>query len=103
MRVFYIDEEEDKSKLTNERNYYVKVDNVNVPDDLKGFKAIKASSIVELTKKVMEYYRFNRNKDTAVQLWSNANYTGKRLDTMEEIPADIEFVWVRVVLNKSEI
>jgi hypothetical protein len=103
MRVFYVDEEEEKSKLAIERNYYVKVDNVNVPDDLKGFKAIKAGSIVELSKKVIEYYGFNKNKDVKVQLWSNANYTGKRLDTMEEIPADIEFVWVRVVLNKSEI
>jgi len=98
MRVFYIDEEEEKSK----RQYYVKVDNVNVPERLKGFKAIKAASIQELIERVKEYYEFTKNQDVSVQLWSNANYTGKRLDTLDKVPDENEFIWVRAVLNKKE-
>jgi hypothetical protein len=98
MRVFYIDEEEEKSK----RQYYVKVDNVNVPERLKGFKAIRATSIQELIERVKEYYEFNKNQDVCIQLWSNANYTGKRLDILDKIPDENEFIWVRAVLNKKE-
>ena len=98
MRVFYIDEEEEKSK----RQYYVKIDNVNVPEKLKGFKAIRAASVKELIERVKDYYEFNKNPDVSIQLWSNSSYTGKRLDTLNGIPDENEFIWVRAVLNKKE-
>mgnify|MGYP003352246227 CR=1 FL=1 len=41
MRVFY-------EEL---RNYYVKLDNVNVPEELKGFKSIDALTTKELIEK----------------------------------------------------
>jgi hypothetical protein len=97
MRVFYIDEE-DKSK----RRYYVKIDNVSVPDDLKGYKAIEAESIDELKKSVMIHYDLNKNKNVSIELWSGQNHMGHRLDILKEIPEDIEFIWVRVVVNKVE-
>jgi hypothetical protein len=97
MRVFYIDEE-DQSK----RRYYVKMDNVNVPEDLKGYKAIEAVSVEELKKLVMAQYDLNKNKNVSIELWSGQNYMGQRLDVLDEIPKEIEFIWVRVVVNKVE-
>ncbi len=97
MRVFYVDEE-DQSK----RRYYVKIDNVNVPDDLKGYKAIEAESVEELKKLVMVQYDLNKNKNVSIELWSGQNHMGKRLDVLDEIPKEIEFIWVRVVVNKVE-
>jgi hypothetical protein len=99
MRIFYIDEDEENSK----RQYYVKIDNINVPDELRGFKAIKAGSIKELMERVMEYYKFSKRSDIEIQLWSNASYVGKRLDTLDEIPMENEFIWVRGVVNKNRI
>lgn len=96
MRVFYVDEEEENSK----RQYYVKIDNVSVPEEFKGFKAIKAGSTEELITRTIEYYGFNRNPDVNIQLWSNSNFTGKRLDTMDKIPDENEFIWIRVVLDR---
>ena len=100
MRVFYVDEDEDKSKKY--RQYYVKIDNVNVPEELKGFKAIEADSTLDLIDRVNKYYGFDKKSDVSIQLWSNSNFTGRRLDTLSGIPVDIEFIWVRLVLNKSE-
>ncbi len=96
MRVFYIDEEEIKQ---SKRRYYVKVDNIDVPEELKGFKAIEASTVKDLKEEIMKYYNF---KDIFnIQLWSNAGFSGKRLDEMETIPLEYEFVWIRGVLNKG--
>lgn len=94
MRVFYIDEED-----TSKRRYYVKIDNVNVPEELKGYKEIEADSIGELKESIKEVYGFNKHKNFELELWSSANHMGKRLDTLEEIPKEIEFVWARVVNN----
>lgn len=98
MRVFYVDEEEEKSKC----QYYVKIDNVNVPERLNGFKAIRAASVKELIERVKEYYEFNKNPNVSIQLWSSANHNGKRLDTLDSIPKENEFIWVRAILNKKE-
>lgn len=96
MRVFYVDEE-DMSK----RRYYVKVDNVSLPNDLKGYKAIEAESIDELKELIKKEYGFNKHKNFEMELWSGQNYMGKRLDILEKIPNEIEFIWVRIV-NKVE-
>jgi hypothetical protein len=99
MRVFYDDEEESKK---SKRRYYVKIDNINVPEELKGYKAIEASSVEELINEVKEYYKFKLHPDFVVQLWSNNNHTGIRLDTLKNIPEEIEFIWVRGVINKTD-
>jgi hypothetical protein len=97
MRVFYVDEEE-----ISKRRYYVKLDNVNVPDNLKGYKAIEAESVEELKKLVMIEYDLNKNNNVSIELWSGQNHMGKRLDVLDEIPKENEFIWVRVVVNKVE-
>jgi hypothetical protein len=97
MRVFYIDEEELKQ---SRRRYYVKIDNVDVPENLKGYKAFEASTVEELKGEILRYYKFKKN--TSIQLWTAAGFTGKRLDEMEIIPLEHEFMWVRVVLNKDD-
>lgn len=97
MRVFY-----DNNESTNlNRNYYVKIDNVAVPDELKGFKLITAFTIEELILKVGKYYGLDKNPDVLIELWSNSNFTGKRLDILKEIPLENEFMWVRVKLDKK--
>jgi len=97
MRVFYVDEED-----ISKRRYYVKIDNVTVPDNLKGYKAIEAESVDELKRFVIEEYGFNKNKNIDIELWSSQNRTGMRLDILKEIPKENEFIWVRVVPNKIE-
>ena len=99
MRVFY---EEEEPKSSSKRRYYVKIDNVNVPEELKGYKAIEATTVDELISQVKEYYKFKTHPDFVIQLWSNNNHTGIRLDTLKNIPEEIEFIWVRGVLNKTD-
>lgn len=94
MRVFYIDEDDKQSKP----RYYVKVDNIDVPDPLKGFKAFDAETTKELKEEIMKYYKFN--KDIRIQLWTSSGYSGKRLDELPSIPKEYEFLWLRAVLNK---
>ncbi len=94
MRVFY--EEEETDSKTVKRRYYVKVDNVNIPDNLKGYKALEASTTEELKEQIMEYYGFNKNENLSIELWSNQNRQGKRLDQLKEIEEN-EFIWVRGV------
>ncbi len=88
MRVFYED-------ITTLRTYYVKLDNVDVPEDLRGFKSIDATSTDELIEKIKKVFRLRQ--DLTISLWSNSNYIGKRLDTFEEIPKDYEFIYARVL------
>jgi hypothetical protein len=95
MRVFY--EEEDE---ISKRRYYVKIDNVNVSDDLKGYKAIESVSIDELKRKILEYYKFNIINKNDIELWTQQNGNGIRLDILKEIPSNIEYMYIRIVLNK---
>ena len=95
MRVFYVDDIDDVEK----RRYYVKMDNMNVPDELKGYKMMKASSPHDLLENVKTYYRLEKCLNINVQLWSSRMYGGTRLDTMNVIPKENEFIWVRVLVN----
>ncbi len=88
MRVFYVEENE-------LRPYYVKLDNVDVPDSLKGFKRLYATSSSDLIKEIKTLFKLK--KDLTINLWSNSNYTGRRLDILEEIPKEDEFIYARVV------
>jgi len=97
MKVFYIDEVD-----VPLRAYYVKMDNMNVPANLKGYKLIEALSTVDLLESVKMYYGLENYPNISVQLWSAQMYGGTRLDTMEEIPKQYEFIWVRVyIINKG--
>lgn len=96
MRVFYTDEIE--SNLI--RNYYVKIDNVNVPEDLKGYKNIQAANTEDLIEKIKVKYRLKDRSDLSIQLWSQQNNSGKKFELNEDIPKDIEFLSVKVISNK---
>lgn len=96
MRVFYTDKMSETS-----RSYYVKIDNMNVSDELKGYKMLNASTPRELLKYVKKYYNLEDLPNIQVQLWSNQMYGGVRLDIMEEIPKKYEFMWVRILLNRN--
>jgi hypothetical protein len=96
MRVFYIDEDELKQ---SKRCFYVKVDNINVPEELKGYKALEASTTEELKAEIINYYKFK--KPITIQLWTNRNCSGKRIDQLDTIPLEYEFVYVYAVINKD--
>ena len=95
MRAFYIDEDD-------KRNFYVKVENIEVDKDKERYKTIKAATGRELLNNVIKEYGFNGINNCKIQLWSNTVCCkGIRLDTMEEIPKEYEFVYVRAVVNNS--
>jgi hypothetical protein len=100
MRVFYVDEDIPESP----RQYYVKIDNIAVPNDLKGFKLINASTAAELKDRIYELYNFKENAKNRIQLWSapigSTNRT--RLDKLIIIPKTYEEIYVRGVENNIE-
>jgi hypothetical protein len=98
MTVFYNDKQ---TQTIENRVYYVRMDTTNIPDDLKGYKIIEASTPQDLLEKVKTRYRLQDRPNIRVQLWSNKIYCGNRLDTMEEIPRDCEFIWVRLLNNNN--
>lgn len=91
MRVFYIDEDENTNNESMP-TYYVKLENVSVPDELKGYKAFNASSTSELIDQISTHYNI---KTASIELWSGQVRQGQRLDTMPTIPKEYEFIWVR--------
>jgi hypothetical protein len=107
MRVFYEENEneneKEKENINKEkRRYYVKIDNIIVPEDLKGYKVIEASSVSELIENIKEYYKLKDRVECIIQLWSGNKYKGQRLDVLSIIPEGVEFIWVRGVTNKIE-
>lgn len=99
MRVFY----EDYTESQPIRQFYVKIDNISVEDELKGFKIINASTAAELKDRIYELYKFNENAKKHIQLWSAplGVSTRVRLDTLVSIPKTYEEVYIRGVANNS--
>lgn len=96
MRVFYIDEEESK------RCYYVKVENVNLPEELRGYKLFEASRTSDLLESIKEYYKFKMNENMTIELWSGQRYISERVDNLSVIPKDKEFISAYIVVNNKE-
>ena len=96
MRVFYVDEEEPC------RNYYVKVENVNLPDRLRGYISIGARDVEDLIEKIKLTYGFKSKEDLGIELWSGLRHTSQRLDIMDVIPDYNEFISVYVVNNSNK-
>lgn len=95
MRVFYIDEEEPKN------NYYVKVENVNLPESLKGYKAFEVTTTEELLLQIKQLYGFKMNDNMVIELWSGQRHISERLDTRDTIPKDKEFISAYIVINNK--
>ncbi len=100
MRVFYEDNTLESQQI---RQFYVKIDNIAVEDELKGFKLIKASTAAELKDRIYELYKFNENVKKYIQLWSAPLGVSNRirLDTLVTIPTHYEEVYVRGVANNN--
>lgn len=92
MRVFYIDED-----MPSQR-YYVKLENMTAPDHLRGYIAIDARSTTDLLDQVRCTYGI---QNTNIELWSNQARQGKRLDTLDAIPREHEFIWIRVARRQQ--
>jgi hypothetical protein len=101
MRVFYDEIDVLSPPPLNQRFYYVKMDNLAIPHELRGFRVFEAADVSDLISKIRIYYKLNTLPNLDVQLWSNQPFTGKRLDLQEELPAEQEFLWVRVVPKKN--
>jgi hypothetical protein len=105
MRVFYIDEEEKHNIpcAKNTHTFYVKLENFQVPDELKKAKVIEATTVDELADKIMEVYNFKPELRSQIELWSKpmGSIGRERLDTLSIIPKDYEDVWVRGVANNK--
>jgi len=105
MRAFYeeavaamnTDTDTDASSIPpNRQQYYIKTDSINIPDDLKSWISIEAHTTSELLEKALAYYGFRQNNTIRFELWSNTKYNkGIRLDTLEIIPKEYEFIWLR--------
>jgi hypothetical protein len=93
----------DEEELTaHASRYYVKVDNIIVPKELEGYKAFEANNSKDLLEKIKKYYGLRDSPEFSIQLWSSQSSLGTRLDILEKIPKEYEFLWVKVFRNKSE-
>ncbi len=93
MRVFYTDESED-DKI---KQYFINIENINIPDNLKGTKAFDSKTIVELKDKIIKYYGFNLPNTIELQLWSGpTGTTSTRVDTNENT-SEVSNIWVKAV------
>jgi len=82
------------------KDYYVKLDNFFLENiELQGFKRISSpTSGPALLKNVIAHYQFDPKKHVHLTLWSSPHRlstTLVRLDHLEHIPDDYEFIWVR--------
>lgn len=80
--------------------FYVNVENILIPNSLKGTVILEASSITDLKNKIIEHYGFEHFAN--IQLWSHrlGALNRIRLDTLSEIPYECENVWVRAISLK---
>ena len=84
------------------RRYYIKTDNISVPDRLRNIQAIDAESTKDLLDKINQRYGFPTISDIHLELWSGQiGQKRERLDIMEMIPSHYDIVWIRGVLNSS--
>jgi hypothetical protein len=95
MRVFYIDEEESKN------NYYIKVENVNLPEGLRGYKLFKVLTTEELIEQMKEFYGFGLKSNARIELWSGQRHISERLDILSRIPKEKEFISAYIVANNK--
>ena len=82
--------------------YLVRIDNINIPDMLRGIKVLDAYNTADLMTQILAYYGFEENHRAHLQLWSGrlGELYRVRLDTMDYIPDTYEFILIRCVPNK---
>jgi hypothetical protein len=82
--------------------FYINVDNIIIPNELRRTVIIEASNIADLKNKIMVHYGFNEENGKRIELWSSRMGMKNRirLDTMSELPTTYENIWVRGVILK---
>ena len=95
MRVFYTEETEELEH--NLKQYFITIENIDIPNHLKGTKAFDAKSVIELKSKIIDHYKFILPKSIELQLWSGP--TGTICKIIDDNMPEICHVWVRAVNN----
>ena len=99
MRAFYIDDYE-----VLEREYFVIIENINIPNSMKGTKIISANNPTDLKDKIIKIYGFNELFKKDIQLWSKpvGSTERTRLDILDTIPTNYDTVYIRGVIYNSD-
>jgi hypothetical protein len=96
MRVFYTEEADDKPV-----QYFVTIENITIPDNLKGTKAFEADSIAELKNKIIAYYGFTLPDTIELQLWSGpTGASGIQINDNKVLLAH-NTIWVRAAATST--
>lgn len=82
--------------ISNPRNYYVKLDNMIIPDDKKGFRLIEATSGFDLLEKAIRLFNLPHRNFQLVSSHLDIKSPYMRLDQMNDIPFEHEFILLRV-------
>jgi hypothetical protein len=82
--------------------FYINIDNIIIPNELKGTVIIEALNMTDLKEKIIAYYGFNEENNKRIELWSGklGMKNRIRLDILREIPKSCENIWIRGVLLK---
>ena len=82
--------------VTITRNFYVKLDNMLVPDDKKGYRLIQATSGSDLLEKAICIFGLPHMNFQLVSSHIDSKLSTMRLDQLEEIPLEHEFILLRI-------
>jgi hypothetical protein len=82
--------------VTITRSYYVKLDNMLIPDDKKGYRLIQATSGFDLLEKAIRLFDLPHMNFQLVSSHIDTKISTMRLDQLEEIPLEHEFILLRV-------
>jgi len=82
--------------VTITRGYYVKLDNMLIPDHKKGYRFIQATSGSDLLKKAIEIFDLPHMNFQLVSSHVDTKLSTMRLDQLEEIPLEHEFILLRI-------
>ncbi len=81
--------------ISPNRSFYVKLSNISIEDKkMMEYKHIMASSGPDLLDKVCSYYGFNSLIKQHIQLYYQIGYHSNRVDQMDIIPQEYEFIFV---------
>jgi hypothetical protein len=82
--------------ITITHGYYVKLDNMLIPDDKKGYRFIQATSGFELLEKAIQVFDLPHKNFQLVSSHLDIKSPPMRLDQLEEIPPEHEFILLRI-------
>ena len=83
-------------KISTPRDYYVKLDNMLVPDDKKGYRMIQATSGFDLLEKSIHAFNLPHSHFQLVSSNLDKKAQQVRLDQLSIIPVEHEFILLRV-------